>query len=133
MRGLKMNKTSNERIYEVIRSPLVSEKSTFISQFNYYVFKVSPNSTKMEIKNAVENIGKIAGKLDKLFKVDFSNLDWGSLLGIIMAILGALFKMQNLNQELIKCLKFQKFFFFVFFRKKFSFFFYIFFVSKKNF
>ena len=51
-----MNKTSNERIYEVIRSPLVSEKSTFISQFNYYVFKVSHNSTKMEIKNAVENI-----------------------------------------------------------------------------
>tara|TARA_B100001996_G_scaffold137979_2_gene104980 strand:+ start:3481 stop:6261 length:2781 start_codon:yes stop_codon:yes gene_type:complete len=44
------------------------------------------------VKNAVENIGKIAGKLDKLFKVDFSNLDWGSLLGIIMAILGALFK-----------------------------------------
>ena len=57
-----MNKTSNERIYEVIRSPLVSEKSTFISQFNYYVFKVSSNSTKMEIKNAVENIFKVEVK-----------------------------------------------------------------------
>ena len=57
-----MNKTSNERIYEVIRSPLVSEKSTFISQFNYYVFKVSPNSTKFEIKNAVENIFKVEVK-----------------------------------------------------------------------
>ena len=57
-----MNKTSNERIYEVIRSPLVSEKSTFISQFNYYVFKVSSNSTKTEIKNAVENIFKVEVK-----------------------------------------------------------------------
>ena len=57
-----MNKTSNERIYEIIRSPLVSEKSTFISQFNYYVFKVSSNSTKMEIKNAVENIFKVEVK-----------------------------------------------------------------------
>ena len=57
-----MYKTSNERIYEIIRSPLVSEKSTFISQFNYYVFKVSPNSTKMEIKNAVENIFKVEVK-----------------------------------------------------------------------
>ena len=57
-----MNKTSNERIYEVIRSPLVSEKSTFISQFNYYVFKVSSNSTKMEIKNAVEKIFKVEVK-----------------------------------------------------------------------
>ena len=57
-----MNKTSNERIYEIIRSPLVSEKSTFISQFNYYVFKVSSNSSKMEIKNAVENIFKVEVK-----------------------------------------------------------------------
>ncbi len=57
-----MNKTSNERIYEVIRSPLVSEKSTFISQFNYYVFKVSPNSNKLEIKNAIESIFKVEVK-----------------------------------------------------------------------
>ena len=56
MKGSKMSKTSTERIYEIIRSPLISEKSTFISQFNYYVFKVSPNSNKKEIKNAVENI-----------------------------------------------------------------------------
>ena len=41
---------------------MVSEKSTFISQFNYYVFKVSTNSTKMEIKNAVENIFKVEVK-----------------------------------------------------------------------
>ena len=51
-----MNKTSNERIYEIIRSPLVSEKSTFISQFNYYVFKVSNKSTKPQIKQAVEKL-----------------------------------------------------------------------------
>ena len=62
MKGLKMSKTSNERIYEIIRSPLVSEKSTFISQFNYYVFKVSPSSSKKEIKNAVENIFKVEVK-----------------------------------------------------------------------
>ena len=62
MKGLKMSKTSTERIYEIIRSPLISEKSTFISQFNYYVFKVSPNSNKKEIKNAVENIFKVEVK-----------------------------------------------------------------------
>ena len=62
MKGLRMNKTSTERIYEIIRSPLISEKSTFISQFNYYVFKVSPNSNKKEIKNAVENIFKVEVK-----------------------------------------------------------------------
>tara|TARA_B100000963_G_scaffold356729_1_gene377449 strand:+ start:2477 stop:2782 length:306 start_codon:yes stop_codon:yes gene_type:complete len=51
-----MNKVSSQRIYEVIRNPLVSEKSTYISQFNYYVFKVSPKSKKPEIKQAVEKL-----------------------------------------------------------------------------
>jgi len=57
-----MTVISNERQYEVIRSPLVSEKATYVSQFNYYVFKVSPNSSKKEIKNAVENIFKVEVK-----------------------------------------------------------------------
>ena len=51
-----MKTTSNERIFEILRSPVVTEKSTLISQFNNYVFKVSPNSTKVDIKNAVEKI-----------------------------------------------------------------------------
>ena len=45
-----MTVISNERQYEVIRSPLVSEKATYVSQFNYYVFKVSNDSNKFEIK-----------------------------------------------------------------------------------
>ena len=51
-----MKTTSNERIFEILRSPVVTEKSTLISQFNHYVFKVSPSSTKVDIKNAVEKI-----------------------------------------------------------------------------
>ncbi len=52
-------KISNERLYEVIRSPLVSEKSTLITQFNHYVFKVATDSSKSEIKNAVEHLFKV--------------------------------------------------------------------------
>ena len=51
-----MNILSSEKIFEIIRNPLVSEKSTFVSQFNYYVFKVSPKSNKIEIKQAVEKL-----------------------------------------------------------------------------
>ena len=54
-----MKKISTQKIYEIIRNPLVSEKSTYVSQFNYYVFKVSLKSSKNEIKNAVENIFKV--------------------------------------------------------------------------
>ena len=51
-----MKKISSQKLYEVIRTPLVSEKSTYVSQFNYYVFKVSKKSTKPQIKQAVEKL-----------------------------------------------------------------------------
>jgi|TARA_B100000073_G_scaffold261367_1_gene221020 large subunit ribosomal protein L23 len=62
MKGLKMSKISNERIYEVIRSPLISEKATFVSQFNHYVFKVAVDSSKPEIKEAIQSIFKVEVK-----------------------------------------------------------------------
>ena len=51
-----MKKISSQKLYEIIRNPLVSEKSTYVSQFNYYVFKVSNKSTKSQIKQAVEKL-----------------------------------------------------------------------------
>ena len=57
-----MSSISNERTFEVIRSTLVSEKATFVSQFNYYVFKVSNDSSKLEIKQAVQNLFKVEVK-----------------------------------------------------------------------
>ena len=57
-----MTVISNERQYEVIRSPLVSEKATYVSQFNYYVFKVSNDSNKFEIKDAIQNLFKVEVK-----------------------------------------------------------------------
>ena len=54
-----MKTISSEKLYEVIRNPLISEKSTFVSQFNYYVFKVSNDSSKLEIKQAVQNLFKV--------------------------------------------------------------------------
>ena len=51
-----MKNISSEKAYEIIRNPLVSEKGTFVSQFNFYVFKVAKSSTKIEIKQAVEKL-----------------------------------------------------------------------------
>ncbi len=42
------------RHYDVIVGPVITEKSTFVSEFNQVVFKVSPKATKPEIKAAVE-------------------------------------------------------------------------------
>ena len=57
-----MKKISKERTFEVIRSPLISEKSTFVSRFNYYVFKVCNDSNKSEIKQAIQDLFNVEVK-----------------------------------------------------------------------
>ena len=45
-----------EQLYDVIRSPLVTEKSTMASEHSQVVFKVALSATKPEIKEAVERL-----------------------------------------------------------------------------
>ena len=47
---------SKERMYEVIRRPLVTEKSTLSSQYNQIAFQVPLDANKFEIKLAVEGL-----------------------------------------------------------------------------
>ena len=47
---------SRERMYEIIRRPLVTEKSTLGSQFGQVTFVVDLSATKPEIKVAVEQL-----------------------------------------------------------------------------
>ena len=44
------------RLYEIIVAPVLTEKSTRISELNQFVFKVLPDATKPEIKVAVEKL-----------------------------------------------------------------------------
>ena len=52
-------KTSLDRIYSVIKAPVVTEKSTRNSEFNQVTFKVALDATKIEIKAAVETLFKV--------------------------------------------------------------------------
>ena len=47
---------SRERMYDVIRSPVITEKSTRLSEYNQVTFRVAPDATKPEIKAAVEGL-----------------------------------------------------------------------------
>ena len=52
-----MSKTAAEpRHYDVILSPVVTEKATMSSQHNQVIFRVARNATKPEIKEAVERL-----------------------------------------------------------------------------
>ncbi|MBT8060626.1 MAG: 50S ribosomal protein L23 [Xanthomonadales bacterium] len=46
---------SNDRLYQILLSPRVTEKTTLIGQnSNQYVFHVVPDARKAEVKGAVE-------------------------------------------------------------------------------
>ena len=55
---------SNERSLSIIKSPLMTEKSTNLNQFNKYSFFVPKDSNSFEIKQAIENIFKV--KVEKI-------------------------------------------------------------------
>ena len=65
-RGRRYRKTetklSVERQYDVIRRPVVTEKSTLASEHNQVVFQVPLDATKPEIKAAVEGLFKVKVK-----------------------------------------------------------------------
>lgn len=47
---------SREAMYEVIRSPVITEKATMLSDKNQFVFRVAVGATKPEIKESVEGL-----------------------------------------------------------------------------
>ena len=48
--------------YDVILSPVITEKSTLVSDHNQVIFKVAPTATKPQIKAAVEALFKVKVK-----------------------------------------------------------------------
>jgi large subunit ribosomal protein L23 len=56
---------NQERMYQVLVSPHVSEKSALLAdEQNQHVFRVLPTATKAEVKEAVEAMFKV--KVDKV-------------------------------------------------------------------
>ena len=59
-----------ESMYDIIRAPVVTEKSTQGSEYNQVTFRVSPNATKPQIKRAVEALFSV-----KVTKVNTLNMN----------------------------------------------------------
>ena len=77
IKNLINNNLSKEKAFNVIRKPIVTEKSTILSENNQIVFLVDINSNKIDIKKSIEliygvkvnsiNIIRVKGKT-KVFK-----------------------------------------------------------------
>ena len=64
---------SRARMYEVIRSPLITEKTTNGSEHGQVTFRVSMDATKPEIKQAVEGLFKVKVKAVNTLRVEGKN------------------------------------------------------------
>ncbi len=45
--------------HDVIRAPVITEKSTLVSEYNQVMFKVARDASKLEIKDAVEKLFRV--------------------------------------------------------------------------
>ena len=54
--ALRDKKPSKQRMYELVRAPLITEKTTLISEYNQVTFWVPVNAHKFEIKHAIEGL-----------------------------------------------------------------------------
>lgn len=52
----RKNTLSREAMYTIIRSPVITEKATLLGERNQIVFRVAMDSSKPEIKAAVEGL-----------------------------------------------------------------------------
>ncbi len=72
--------TSDPRHYDVILSPVITEKATTASEHNQVMFKVATHATKPQIKEAVE----------KLFDVKVKSVNTHVRKGKVKAFRGSL-------------------------------------------
>ncbi len=67
--ALKKINISKEKAYNTIIKPLVTEKSTLLSENNQIVFLVNINSNKIEIKKSIELIFRVKVKAVNVIRV----------------------------------------------------------------
>jgi len=74
------------QILDILRKPLITEKNARLQEAGKYVFEVSDNATKPQVKSAVEtafkvtvtdvNIIRVKGKMKRMGRELFRTPDW---------------------------------------------------------
>jgi len=82
---------SKERMFEIIRHPIVTEKATLASEFNQFTFQVPLNANKFEIKKTVE----------KLFSVTVKNVNTLRQQGKVKRFKGRLGKRPDYKKAIV--------------------------------
>ena len=72
--------------YDILRRPVITEKSTMLAESGQYVFEVARDANKIEVRRAVEevfrvhvravNIVRVSGKLKRMGKTSGLTAAW---------------------------------------------------------
>ena len=84
-------KTIDPRHYDVIVSPVITEKATLASEHNKVLFKVAAKATKPQIKEAVE----------KLFDVKVKSVNTRVRKGKVKAFRGTIGSQSNTKRAIV--------------------------------
>jgi large subunit ribosomal protein L23 len=84
-------KISQNKAYQIILKPLVTEKSTQQSEFNKMVFSVPVNATKLEVKSSIE----------KIFSVKVTSVNTILLKGKVKRFKGVLGRRSNTKKAIV--------------------------------
>jgi large subunit ribosomal protein L23 len=84
-------KISQNKAYQIILNPLVTEKSTQQSEFNKMVFSVPVNATKSEVKSSIE----------KIFSVKVVSVNTILLKGKVKRFKGVLGRRSNTKKAIV--------------------------------
>lgn len=57
-----MSKKKKKDAHDIIRAPVITEKSTLVSEHNQVIFKVARDASKPEIKAAIETLFNVKVK-----------------------------------------------------------------------
>ena len=82
---------SQNKAYQVILNPLVTEKSTQQSEFNKMLFAVPVNATKLEVKSSIE----------KIFSVKVKTVNTILLKGKVKRFKGVLGRRSNTKKAIV--------------------------------
>jgi len=84
-------KIGQNKAYQVILKPLVTEKSSQLSEYNKMVFSVPINATKLEVKSSIE----------KIFSVKVKSVNTILLKGKVKRFKGVVGKRSNTKKAIV--------------------------------
>jgi large subunit ribosomal protein L23 len=84
-------KISQNKAYQIILNPLVTEKSTQQSEFNKMVFSVPVDANKLEVKSSIE----------KIFSVKVTSVNTILLKGKVKRFKGVLGRRSNTKKAIV--------------------------------